>query len=302
VGAWRTAPVERVVIQQNFAVVVVLAVITAAGCAKRPQTVKRYALSGKVVSADVSASRLVVNHKAIPGFMESMIMPYRVKGASSLKSLAQGDEISADVVVQGADYWLENVRVTKKNTGAKAQALEFRIPQVGDEVPNFALINQSGQRTTLNRYRGKVLLVTFIYTRCPFPDYCPRISGLFEEVNRKMLESPETAGRTHLLSVSFDPAHDTPAVLRKYGAAYVGNSPGKRFGHWEFAVPPKKDELQRMAKFFGLTYEPESGLITHSLSTTVIGPDGRIVRWYHGSDWKPDDIMRDVEEALRSVG
>ena len=215
------------------------------------------------------------------------------------RNSGQGDEISADVVVQGTDSWLENVRVTKKNTGAKAQALEFRIPQLGDEVPNFALINQSGQRTSLNRYRGKVLLVTFIYTRCPFPDYCPRISGLFAEVNRKMLESPETAGRTHLLSVSFDPAHDTPAVLRKYGAANVGNSPGKGFGHWEFEVPPKKDELQRMAKFFSLTYEPESGVITHSLSTTVIGPDGRIVHWYHGSDWKPGDIMGDVEQALQ---
>lgn len=296
------APVEGVVVRPKFAFVVVLALIAAAGCAKRPETVKRYALTGKVVSTDVKASRLVVDHKAIPGFMEAMIMPYRAKDAASLQSLAPGDEISADVVVAGSDYWLENIRVTKKNTSAKPQALEFRNPQAGDEVPNFTLTNQSGQRITLNRYRGKVLLLTFIYTRCPFPDFCPRISGLFAEVNRAMLQSPATADRTHLLSVSFDPAHDTPAVLRKYGAGYVGNSPAKGFAHWEFAVPPTKYELQRMAKFFGLSYEADSGLITHSLSTTVIGPDGRIVRWYHGGDWKPDDIMRDVEQALRPVG
>ena len=289
-------------IQRKFAFVMVLALIAAAGCAKRPETVKRYALSGKVVSTDVKASRLRVDHKAIPGFMEAMIMSFPVKDAASLQSLAPGDEISADVVVAGRDFWLENIRVTKKNAGAEPQALEFRIPQPGDEVPNFALTNQSGQHITLHRYRGKVLLLTFIYTRCPLPDFCPRISGLFAEVNRALLQSPATASRTHLLSVSFDPAHDTPAVLRNYGAAYVGNPPAKGFGHWEFAVPGEKDELQRMAKFFGLTYESDSGLITHSLSTTVIGPDGRIVRWYHGGDWKPDDIMRDVEQALRPVG
>jgi protein SCO1/2 len=234
--------------------------------------------------------------------MEAMVMPYQVKDASSLKSLAPGDEIAANVVVQGANYWLENIRVTKKNANPKPQALEFHAPQPGDEVPNFALINQSGQRIKLSRYKGKVLLVTFIYTRCPFPDYCPRISGLFAEVNRKTLESPETARRTHLLSISFDPAHDTPAVLRRYGLTYVGHSAEQGFGHWEFVVPPNQGELRQMATFFGLSYQPDSGLITHSLSTTVIGPDGRVLRWYHGSDWTPDDIARDVNEALHSVG
>ncbi len=286
----------------NFAIVAVLAVLAAAGCSKRPEAIKRYPLNGKIVAIDVTAAQVVVDHKDIPGFMTAMTMPYKVKNASALKSLAPGDEISADVVVQGPDYWLENIRVTKKNTDAKPQALEFHMPQPGDAVPDFTLINQSGQRIALNRYRGKVLLLTFIYTRCPFPDFCPRISGLFAELNRKLLASPGLANRTHLLSVSFDLEHDTPAVLRKYGAAYVAESSAAGFGHWEFAVPPKKTELQQMARFFGLTYEPDSGVINHTLSTTVIGPDGRVVRWYHGGDWKPDDIMHDVEEALRPAG
>ncbi len=273
-----------------------------AGCSKRPETVKRYALTGKVVATDLDASQLVVDHKAIPGFMDAMTMPYKVKDPSSLKLLAAGDEIAADVVVQGPDYWLENIRVTKKNTGAKPQAVEFHMPQPGEAVPDFALVNQSGQRIALKRYRGQVLVVTFIYTRCPFPDYCPRISGLFADLNRKMLASPELAGRTHLLSVSFDPEHDTPPVLRKYGASYVAESSGKGFGHWEFAVPVKKQELQQMARFFGLSYEADSGVINHTLSTTIIGPDGRVVRWYHGGDWKADDVLRDVQDALRPAG
>jgi protein SCO1/2 len=217
-----------------------------------------------------------------------------------LKPLTAGDEISADVLVQAHNYWLENIRVTKKSSGPPPQSSQFRVPQPGDEVPDFSLVNQNGRRITLKQYRGKVLLLTFIYTRCPFPDYCPRVSGLFADLNRKLLDSPDLAGRTHLLSVSFDPAHDTPAVLRKYGSNYVGAASG--FSHWDFAVPPRKDEVQQMAQIFGLTYEPDSGLITHSLSTTVIAPDGRIFRWYHGSDWKSDDLLRDVEEALRPPG
>jgi protein SCO1/2 len=114
-----------------------------------------------------------------------------------------------------------------------------------------------------------------------------------------MLESPELASHTHLLTVSFDPVQDTPSVLRKYGLTYVGETPGQGFRHWEFTVPPNQNELQRMARFFGLTYAADSGLITHSLSTTMIGPDGRVLRWYHGGDWKPDDIIADATQALR---
>jgi len=189
------------VIQPKFAWVVVLALIAAGACAKRPEAVKRYALSGKVVSTDVKASQLVVNHKAIPGFMEAMIMPYRVKDASSLQSLAPGDEIAADVVVQGSDYWLENIRVTKKNTGAKPQALEFRMPQSGEEVPDFTL------------------------------------------------QSRETAERTHLLRVSFDLAHDTPAALRKYAGTRAatgsrtrscGGGAGAAARRIESGVPDRK--------------------------------------------------------------
>ncbi len=159
---------QGAVIQGNLAAVVVLALM-AAGCAKRPETVKRYALSGKVVSTDVSASQLVVDHKAIPGFMNAMVMPYRVEDASELKGLTPGDEISADVVVRGSDYWLENIRVTKKNIEAKPQALgeEFHMPEAGDEVPGFVLTNQSGNKIILHQDRGKVLLVTLIYKRCP---------------------------------------------------------------------------------------------------------------------------------------
>ncbi len=283
-----------------LSIFVLLALLATAACSKH-EAVKRYAMTGKVISVDANKPEVVVDSKEIPGFMQAMVMSYPVKDASLLKGIAAGDEISSTVVVEEHNYWLENIEVTKKASGAPPKTSQFRIPQPGDAVPNFGLVNQSGRRIALDGYHGKVVLLTFIYTRCPFPDYCPRVSSFFAQLNRKMLDSPELASRTHLLSVSFDTAHDTPAVLQKYGATYVGSS-AQGFSHWDFAVPRQKGELEKMAQFFGLTYEPESGLITHSLSTTVIAPDGRIFRWYHGSDWTPDDLMKDVADALHSAG
>jgi protein SCO1/2 len=274
-----------------------LLLVSCAGCSKFLPT-KHYTMTGKVISVDANKPEVIVDSNAIPGYMDAMAMSYPVKNVSALKGVTSGDEISADLLVQGNSYWLENIRVTKKNPGPPPQVSQFRIPQPGEAVPDFSLINQNGRRIDLKQYRGKVVLLTFIYTRCPFSDYCPRISGLFADLNRKLLAESDLADRTHLLSVSFDPAHDTPPVLRKYGVTYVGDGSG--FAHWEFAVPPKKSDLPDMAKFFGLTYEPDSGLITHNLSTTVIAPDGRIFRWYHGSDWNPDDLIRDVKAALQS--
>src|SRR5689334_11247849 len=193
-----------------------LTVACCVGCSKFLPT-RQYAMTGRVISVDANKPEVIVDSKAIPGYMDAMTMVYPVKSASALKSLMPGDEVSAELKVQGNSYWLENIRVTKKSTEQPPQTSEFRLPQPGDAVPDFALINQNGQHIDLKQYQGKVVLLTFIYTRCPFADYCPRISGLFADLNRKLLESPELAGRTHLLSVSFDPAHDTPAVLRKYG-------------------------------------------------------------------------------------
>jgi len=165
-------------------------------------------------------------------------------------------------------------------------------------VPNFELTNQGGRRITFQQYRGRVLLVTFIYTRCPFPDYCPRVSSQFAEVNRQLEADATLSGKTHLLSISFDPAHDTAKVLQTYGLTWAGSKQPGFFDHWEFAAPPSA-ELPEMANFFGLTYTQDGGVITHSLSTAVIGPDGKIFAWYHGGDWQAADLVKQAAAALR---
>ena len=156
--------------------------------------------------------------------------------------------------------------------------------------------NQSGKRISLKQYRGHALFViTFIYTRCPFPDFCPRMSTHFAEIYKQLATNPALAG-AHLLSISFDPEHDTPKVLRDYGFSVVHRREPALFNHWEFATASAAD-LPKIADFFALTVKPENGLITHNLSTAVIGPDGKIVKWYHGSDWQPSDLIKDAASA-----
>jgi protein SCO1 len=281
-----------------FAIVAVLGLLS--GCKSQP-AIKTYKLTGKIVSVDKSALTAMIDTDEIKDFMEPMTMSYKVKDAKELDGLAAGDTISADLEKQDEDYWLQNIKVTKKSTGTPPAKSEFHMPSPGEPVPDFKLVNQSDRQVSLARYRGRTLIVTFIYTRCPFPDFCPRVSEKFAEINRDMSSQPALFAKIHLLSVSFDPGYDTPKVLTDFGRKWAGAQPGI-FNHWEFAAVTAGD-LPAMAKFFGLTVIPEKDdIITHSLSTAVIGPDGKIYRWYHGSDWQATDVLKDAVAAAGSGG
>ncbi len=266
---------------------------------------RRYPFTGRVVSIDSQTQSAIIAGDAIPGFMDAMAMPYKVKPSATLNHLLPGDSISAEVVVvqpdaknedTPPDYWLENVKVTAHSDPAPAAgANSLHMPAPGESVPDFSFTNQSGKRISLKQYRGKVLMVTFIYTRCPFPDFCPRVSGNFAEIYKQLGANPGLAG-AHLLSITFDPEHDTPKVLRDYGYSVAHTQETALFDRWEFAAP-KPADLPRIADFFALTIKSEGGMITHNLSTAVIGPDGKIVKWYHGSDWQPSDLIKDAAGA-----
>jgi len=272
-----------------------------------PAPPKRYAFTGRVVSVEIQDQSVVIDGNAVPGFMGAMAMEYKVKPPSVLNQLSAGDTISADVVVvkpadsAAMDYWLENVKVTEHSkTPPPTPAGVQRIPQPGDVVPDFFFLNQDGKRVSLRQYRGKVLVITFIYTRCPFPDFCPRMSAYFDEMYKQIVATP-SLGNLRLLSVSFDPDHDTPKVLRAYAFSVAHTHEASLFTRWQFAAARAAD-LPKLADFFGLIYKAEGGMITHNLSTTVIGPDGKIVRWYHGNDWQISDVMKDATGALTQKG
>jgi protein SCO1/2 len=258
---------------------------------------KRYSLKGRVISVDKNAGTANIDNEPIAGFMDAMIMPYTIKPPSTLDQLQPGDSITADVVVEPDKYWLENVKVTGHSKApAGTPTATVHIPNPGDLVPDFKLINQNGKRISRHQYRGQTLLLTLIYTRCPFPDFCPRVSHEFAAIDGQVRADPARYGRTHLLSVSFDPTHDTPKVLRAYGFSCARSKDSGLFTHWEFStIPPA--ELPKFADYFALTYKEEGGLITHSLSTAVISPDGKVFKWYHGADWRASDLLQDIAAA-----
>lgn len=291
-------------IRRIFPIALILAgAIVFSSCHRSKTPVaKRYPFTGRVVSINLQEQSAVIDGDNVPGIMDPMAMSYLVKPTATLRQLSPGDSIAADLVIGPenenaySESWLENVKVTgHSKTATPVPNASLHMPAPGEDVPDFAFTNQSGKRISLKQYRGNVLLVTFIYTRCPFPDFCPRMSGNFAEIYKQLGTNPALSG-THLLSVSFDPEHDTPKVLRDYGFSVAHTRESALFRRWEFAAPSAAD-LPRIAGFFALTVKPEGGLITHNLSTAVIGPDGKIVRWYHGSDWQPSDLIKDATGA-----
>ena len=260
---------------------------------------KVYKMRGKVVSTDAAKGEVTLNHEAIPGFMEAMTMPYKLKDASILGELHPGDVITADVLVSqdaDAEILLDHIVVVAQAKPDYKPTVTYHVPAPGDAVPDFKLRNQDRRPIHLSQFRGKALVLTFIYTRCPSPEFCPRVMHNFAVLEKMMAANPGLYAKSHLLSVSFDPEHDTPERLRAYGITYMGSDAKNAFAHWEFAVP-EKPALTEMAKFFdlGMT-ETADTMITHTLSTTLIGPDGKVIRFYPGSEWTPEQVLADVKQ------
>jgi protein SCO1/2 len=267
-------------------------------CARDEGQAARYELKGQVVSVDTSKGEVVVDHEEIPGFMAAMRMPFKLKDQDALAAVAAGAQLQATLVVTDTDYWLENPVVTKVIPGGEAAAAEALGPQPGTEVPAVKLVNQDGRPLDLGRLRGRAVLLTFIYTRCPFPDQCPRLSGNFAALHRELERDAALRPRTHLLSVTLDPAYDTPKVLRSYGAAYTERFDAETFEHWDFATG-EPDEIRRLAQFFGLAYKEESGQIVHALRTALVAPDGKVYKIYRGNEWKPEQVLADMRSLIK---
>ncbi|MGI8770304.1 MAG: SCO family protein, partial [Acidobacteriaceae bacterium] len=223
-------------------------------------------MKGVIVSTDASRGEVTIDTQPIPGFMEAMTMPYKLKNPNVVQDLHPGDHMTGQLLISDAGALLDEIVITAQAQPDYKPAVQYHVPAPGNVVPDFKLTNQNGRKISIDSFRGKALLITFIYTRCPLSDYCPRMSRNFAEIDKQLAADPQLYKKTHLLSVSFDPAYDTPAVLKSYGEAYTGRFTKETFSHWDFAAPPK-DELQKILSFFDGGATPgENKTITHSLS------------------------------------
>jgi protein SCO1/2 len=273
----------------------VLVVLLPAGCSHKP-TGKRYELEGRVVAVDAATHELTVAHEDVPGLMKGMTMPFIVgeRDRWVFSKIAPGDRIHATLVLSDHAE-LERISFTEAAPTEGDGTSKLRLPEPGDEVPDFALVNQNGKSIHLRQFRGKPLLLTFIYTQCPFAEYCPRLSNNFSRVLRQLQKDPKAFADAQLLSITIDPEHDKPAALHSYGEQYAGNL-DPSFLHWQFASG-SPEQVREAADFFGLAYNRKDGQIVHGLRTVLIGRDGKVLKVYPGSDWKADDVAADFAAA-----
>jgi protein SCO1/2 len=264
--------------------------------AKEPDT-RTFPARGIVRSINSADRSVTVEHSDIPGFMPAMTMPFDVKRFAEAELLKAGDAIRFNLVVTEKSSWIEGI--------AKIDPREVQLPparaspppasqsarrQEGDPLPGFTLTDSKGREITAAHFRGKPLLLTFIYTRCPLPNFCPLVSRNLKEV----AEDPATRNANpalQLLSISIDSENDTPEVLGRYAAQYTSDT-----DRWRFARGTPA-ETQRLTQAFAVSVQAESGTLNHTLATALIGPDGSIQHIWRGNAWKPAEVMAALQGA-----
>jgi protein SCO1 len=288
-------------------------VITLQGCrSERPAADDRpaavaadaatYQLKGIVVASDAAKGEVTIDSEAIPGLMGAMIMPYKLAQPGVATELHAGDHLTARLRISTSASVLDQVDVTAQAKPDYKPNKFYNVPAPGQTVPNFKFLNQDGKTIAIDQFRGKVLLVTFIYTRCPLPEYCIRMSRNFADIQHQLAADPQLSSKTHLLSISFDPGYDTPKVLRNYGRMYAGDHTGDAFSHWDFAAPATS-QLDLVDQFFDVGVSPGSNnTLTHSLSTALIAPNGTIFRWYPSNEWRTSAVVDDIRRAFAQGG
>jgi protein SCO1/2 len=281
---------------------VVLALITfiGVGCQRAPDE-RTYQLHGQVLAVKPESREILVKHDDIPGFMPAMTMPYRVKDETLISGRAPGDVIDATLVVSEGAAWLS--AITKTGSAPIPEDAPSKIPaasglsvlQPGDTVPDTSLTDQEEKTISLSTWRGSAVVVTFIYVRCPLPEFCPLMDRRFAEVQTLVANDPTLRGKVRLLSVSFDPEHDRPAALEAQATKLKADP-----AIWRFATAPP-DIVDRFAARFGVNVIREKdGTITHNLRTAVIRPDGRVLSIADGNQWTAAQIVTDLRRALVS--
>jgi protein SCO1 len=262
----------------------------------------------KGVVREVLAARkqVRIEHEKIPDYMDAMTMPFDVKDTNELSGLQAGDNITFRMIVTEDDGWIDQVKrlgTTTPPPVANApenyrRAREVDPLKVGDAMPNYNFTNQLGQRVNLSDFKGQAYAFTFIFTRCPFPTYCPRMSQYFEAVQAQLKETANTPTNWHLISITIDPGFDTPAVLKNYAMQYRYDP-----RHWSYFTGELID-ITALAEQFGLLFwrpDPNQPAgINHNLRTVIVTASGKVHKIIPENTWKPEEVVAAIAEAAKS--
>jgi protein SCO1/2 len=280
-----------------FILSILCAALTAACGSKSDE--RRYTLQGQVLALEPQRKSVTVKHEEIKGFMPAMTMPYDVQDAKTLDGLAAGDLINATLVVYSNGAYLTGIKKVGEAPLEKAPpeppapsaSSGFELLKPGEAVPDAPFVDQDGRKRRFADFKGSPLAVTFIYTKCPLPTFCPLMDRHFATIQKKLAGDPSLA-RVHLVTISFDPATDTPPVLKAHAKTLDAD-----LRRWTF-LTGDRDEIDRFAARFGVSVsralnDPRD--ITHNLRTAIVDRHGKLVKVYTGNEWTPDQVVEDLK-------
>jgi protein SCO1 len=285
-------------------IVFVLAlVLLSSACGRTDQ--RTFAMQGQVLSIEAPRKELTVKHEDIKGLMPAMTMPYAVKDARLLDGLAAGDLINATLVVVSNDAYLTTIKkvgqAPLEQPPAEAPmptaSSGFELLKPGEAVPNGSFLDQDGRKRSFSAFKGSRVVMTFIYTTCPLPTFCPLMDRHFVAIQKSLQEDPLLKD-VHLVTVSFDPKTDTPPVLKKHARELQAD-----LTRWTF-LTGDRDDVDRFAARFGVSIaraQNDPRDITHNLRTVIVDPDGKLLKVYIGNEWSPAQIIADLKPVVRAT-
>ena len=262
---------------------------------------------GVVKEVKADGKTVVIDHEEIPNYMAKMVMPFKVKDTNQLAGLGTNDQIHFRFNVAEYESWIDQVTKTgtaaaplvDPNRKAFRPVREVEVLKEGDALPDYPFTNQRGEVFRTAEFKGRALAITFIFTRCPVPDFCPRMSYRFAQADKQLRALADGPTNYHLLSLSFDTDYDTPPVLQNY-ANTVKAQHGADLSRWTFATG-KLIDIDDITERFGLVFprDPEKPVFNHNLRTVIINAAGKVQKVFIGNDWKADTLVEEIVKAAK---
>jgi protein SCO1/2 len=243
---------------------------------------------------------VTIKHEAVGDYMPGMTMPFEVRDTNELAGIEAGDPVTFRLRVTDTEGWIDQIRKTGPKTNTPPTTGPFRLVRdveplnVGDPLPEYRFTNQLGKVFSTQEFKGQALGIEFLFTRCPLPNFCPFMANNFSAVQKQLLAAPGAVTNWHLLTISFDPEFDTPAVLGNYAAAH-----GAEAARWTFATGPLMD-VTAIGDQLGLTFWHEEGSISHNLRAAVIDASGRVQKIFIGNEWTPEEFVAEMRKAAEA--
>ena len=273
----------------------ICAVLALLGCGHGDENGLHYEVRGVIRGISPDRTTLEIQHEDIPNFMPSMTMPFLARDTKEIDDLKLGDAIAFRMTVTQKDFWIDHIKKLRRENVAVREPKPKPTPdnqstrlKEGDTLPNFSLSDQSGKPITAETFRGQPLVLTFIFTRCAVPNFCPRMTSNFSELQTLIKSENGPAGKAHLLSVTLDPAFDTPQILKQYGA-HSNEDPNV----WSLAGGDPK-EIDALTQAFSVYRQTEGGTLSHGLATVLVDRNGKIVKIWRGNAWKPEEVISEI--------